>query len=185
MSKARSNPPADPSAAVEQYIFDYLQNLQEGKVLQRIRTDYDPTLDTREKLFPAPKKKSNWESFMRPYIYNPTVFTMILEKVKKKVEELQVQTELNTVPSDPHNDPEKVKELLKLIQLKRHSKGNVSCADETESPATVEDSCMLKRKMELDAHEGNSKRQRNQLEEFREGKNDHFKNCYFSQKIIH
>ncbi|XP_057181536.1 protein TASOR isoform X2 [Triplophysa rosa] len=168
LSKSRSNPPADPSTVVEQHIYDYLKNLQEGKVLQRIRTDYKTTLDIRETVFPAPKKKSNWESFMRPYIYNPAMFTMILERVKKKVEELRVQTELSAVQSDPHNDPEKVKELLKLIQMKRNSKEKLSSAGEIGSPAVVEDACVLKRKMEVDTHEGNSKRHRNQLEELRE-----------------
>lgn len=137
-------------------------------------------------MFPAPKKKSNWESFMRPYIYNPALFTMILERVKKKVEELRVQTELSAVQSEPHNDPEKVKELLKLIQMKRHLKEKLSSAGEigspAVSPAVVEDACVLKRKIEVDAHEGNSKRHRNQLEEFREGKRNGNLKCYFSQK---
>ncbi|KAA0712505.1 Protein TASOR [Triplophysa tibetana] len=172
LSKAKSNPSADPSTAVEQHIYDYLKNLQEGKVLQRICTDYKTTLDIRETVFPAPKKKTNWESFLQPYIYNPAMFTMILERVKKKVEELRVQTELSAVQSEPHNDPEKVKELFKLIQMKRHLKEKLSSAGEigspAVSPAVVEDVCVLKRKIEVDAHEGNSKRHRNQLEEFRE-----------------
>ncbi|XP_051550354.1 protein TASOR isoform X2 [Myxocyprinus asiaticus] len=159
LSKARGDPPTDLSATVEQQVYDYLTNLHEGKPLQRLRTDYDSKLDVREKLFPAPRQKSNWESFMRPYIFNPTAFTMLLERVKQKVEELQVQKDLSTEQTDPPSDPEKVKELLKLIQInKRNSKGTLSGA---ESPDVVEDSCMLKRKLELDAPEGNSKRQRN------------------------
>ncbi|XP_051977651.1 protein TASOR isoform X2 [Xyrauchen texanus] len=159
LSKARGDPPTDPSATVEQQVYDYLTSLREGKPLQRLRTDYDPKLDVREKLFPAPRQKSNWENFMRPYIFNPTVFTMLLERVKQKVEELQVQNNPSAEQTDPPSDPEKVKELLKLIQVnKRNSKGTLSGA---ESPDVVEDTCMLKRKLELDAPEGNSKRQRN------------------------
>ncbi|XP_051549633.1 protein TASOR-like isoform X2 [Myxocyprinus asiaticus] len=168
LSKARSDPPTDPSAAIEQQVYDYLINLREGKPSQRLRTDYDPKLDMKEKLFPAPRQKSNWESFMRLYIYNPTAFTMLLERVKQKVEELQVQNDPSTEQTDPHSDPKKVKELLKLIQLnKRNSKGTLFGAG---SPNVVEDTCTLKRKVELGTPEGSSKRQRNKPfnEEIRE-----------------
>lgn len=162
LSKARSDPPADLSATIEQQVYDYLTNLHEGKPIQRIRTDYDPKLDVREKLFPAPRQKTNWEAFMRPYIYNPAVFAMVLENVKKKVEEFQVQTNLSAEKAPPHDNPEKVKELLKLIQLnKKSSKGKAG------GPEAMEDTYALKRKVDLDALEGSSKRQRN--EEFREG----------------
>ncbi|XP_050950543.1 protein TASOR isoform X6 [Labeo rohita] len=160
LNKARGEPPADLSTAIEQQVYDYLTNLREGKPLQRIRTDYDPKLDVREKLFPAPRQKTNWESFMRPYIYKPVVFTMLLENVKKKVEELRVQTDATAGKTAPHNDPEKVKELLKLIQLnKKNSKGKAGDSEATEDTYT------LKRKVDLDAHEGSSKRQRNQPNE--------------------
>uniref|UniRef100_A0A673KLT7 Protein TASOR-like n=1 Tax=Sinocyclocheilus rhinocerous TaxID=307959 RepID=A0A673KLT7_9TELE len=114
-----------------------------------------------EKLFPAPRQKTNWESFVRPYIYKPAVFTMLLESVKEKVEELRGQPE----GAAPHNDPGKVQELLKLIQRnKKSSKG------EEGDPEPAEDACALKRKLDLDAHEGSSKRQRNQPSaELREG----------------
>ncbi|XP_048032203.1 protein TASOR isoform X1 [Megalobrama amblycephala] len=164
LSKARSDPPADLSATIEQQVYDYLTNHHEGKPIQRIRTDYDPKLDVREKLFPAPRQKTNWEAFMRPYIYNPAMFAMVLENVKKKVEEFQVQTNLSAEKAPPHDNPEKVKELLKLIQLnKKSSKGKAG------SPEAMEDTYALKRKVDLDALEGSSKRQRNQPnEEFRE-----------------
>nr|XP_055073530.1 protein TASOR isoform X1 [Misgurnus anguillicaudatus] len=172
LNKARSDSPADPSTAVEQHIHDCLTNLKEGNFLQRMRIVYNPKLDVREKLFPAPRKKINWEGFMRSYIYNPKVYTIVLERVKNKMEELRVRTTPSNKKTDPHADPEKVKELLKLIQLnKRHSKEKLSCAGETGSPVAMEDTYMLKRKIELDSLDGNSKRQRNQLlnEEFSEG----------------
>ncbi|XP_073700434.1 protein TASOR isoform X2 [Garra rufa] len=164
LSKARGEPPADLSASVEQQVYDYLTNLREGKPLQRIRTDYDPKLDVREKLFPAPRQKTNLESFMRHYIYKPVVFTMLLENVKKKVEELRVQTDTSAGKAAPHDDPEKVKELLKLIHLnKKNSKGKAGDPEATDETHT------LKRKVDLDAQEGSSKRQRNQSnEELRE-----------------
>ncbi|XP_067272436.1 protein TASOR isoform X2 [Pseudorasbora parva] len=156
LREARSDPPADPRTAIEQQVYDYLTNLREGKPIQRIRTDYDPKLDVRERLFPAPRQKTNWEAFMRPYIYNPAVFTMVLENVKKKVEELRVQSAEKATPRD---NPERVKELLELIQLnKKSSQGKAE-----------EDISALKRKMDLNAHEGSSKRQRNQPnEDFRD-----------------
>uniref|UniRef100_A0A673LHP3 Protein TASOR-like n=1 Tax=Sinocyclocheilus rhinocerous TaxID=307959 RepID=A0A673LHP3_9TELE len=149
LNKAHGDPPADLSATIEQQVYDYLTNLREGQSPQRIRTDYDPKLDVRDKLFPALRQKTNWESFVRPYIYKPAVFTMLLENVKKKVEELRVQTER----AAPHNDPVKVKELLKLIQLnKKSSKGKAG------DPEALGDTYTLKRKVDLVAHEGSSKR---------------------------
>ncbi|KTG41105.1 hypothetical protein cypCar_00019362 [Cyprinus carpio] len=157
LSKSRGDPPADLSTAIEQQVYDYLTNLREGQSTQRIRTDYDPKLDVREKLFPAPRQKTNWESFVRPYIYKPAMFTMLLESVKKKVEELRDQTIVSAQKAAPHNDPVKIKELLKLIQLnKKSSKGKPG------DPEATEDTYTLKRKVDLDGHEGSSKRQRNQ-----------------------
>ncbi len=115
---------------------------------------------------------------MRPYIHKPAVFTMLLESVKKKVEELRVQTE----KAAPHSDPEKVKELLKLIQLNKSSKGKAGDAE------AAEDTYTLKRKVDLDAHEGSSKRQRNQpSQELREGEENEdflFLSIYRGKKIL-
>lgn len=157
LSKSRSDPPAELGTTVEQQVYDYLTNLREGKPVQRIRTDYDPKLDVREKLFPAPRQKTNWESFMRPYIFNPAKYTMVQENVKKKVEELQFPSEPSTRKAASQNDPVKVKELLKLIQMNR--KGSQG---DTAGPEAVEDTCTLKRKVDLDDHEESSKRHRNQ-----------------------
>ncbi len=61
---------------------------------------------------------------------------MLLESVKKKVEELRVQTE----KAAPHSDPEKVKELLKLIQLnKKSSKGRREMQRRQRTPTHPEE----------------------------------------------
>uniref|UniRef100_A0A8C1PA78 Transcription activation suppressor a n=1 Tax=Cyprinus carpio TaxID=7962 RepID=A0A8C1PA78_CYPCA len=184
LSKSRGDPPADLSTAIEQQVYDYLTNLREGQSTQRIRTDYDPKLDVREKLFPAPRQKTNWESFVRPYIYKPAMFTMLLESVKKKVEELRDQTIVSAQKAAPHNDPVKIKELLKLIQLnKKSSKGKPG------DPEATEDTYTLKRKVDLDGHEGSSKRQRNQPnKELREGEENEFciyDSFYFFSHLVY
>uniref|UniRef100_A0A8C2FYR5 Transcription activation suppressor a n=1 Tax=Cyprinus carpio TaxID=7962 RepID=A0A8C2FYR5_CYPCA len=184
LSKSRGDPPADLSTAIEQQVYDYLTNLREGQSPQRIRTDYDPKLDVREKLFPAPRQKTNWESFVRPYIYKPAMFTMLLESVKKKVEELRDQTIVSAQKAAPHNDPVKIKELLKLIQLnKKSAKGKPG------DPEATEDTYTLKRKVDLDAHEGSSKRQRNQPnKELREGEENEFciyDSFYFFSHLVY
>ncbi len=94
---------------------------------------------------------------------------MLLESVKKKVEELRVQTER----AASHSDPDKVQELLKLIQLnKKSSKGQAG------DPEPAEDICTLKRKVDLEAHEGSSKRLRNQpSEKLREGEENEDQGC--------
>lgn len=141
LSKARSDSPADPSACVQQTVCEYLTNLRLGKPVQRVRTDYDPKLDVREKLFPAPRQKTSWEPFLRPYIYSPGLFTLAHGSLKTAVEEL----------GSAQENPERVKDLLELIQLnKKSSQGSAGAPEATE-----------KRKGEPHTPEGPAKRQRN------------------------
>lgn len=144
LSKARADPPTDPSACVQQAVCEYLTNLRLGKPVQRVRTDYDPKLDVREKLFPAPRQKTNWEPFLRPYIYSPGLFTLAHGSLKTAVEELGGT-------GSAQENPERVKELLELIQLnKKSSQGSAGAPEAAE-----------KRKGEPHTPEGPSKRQRN------------------------
>ncbi|XDV21846.1 hypothetical protein PO909_026866, partial [Leuciscus waleckii] len=144
LSKARADPPADPSACVQQTVCEYLTNLRLGKPVQRVRTDYDPKLDVREKLFPAPRQKTSWEPFLRPYIYSPGLFTLAHGSLKTAVEELGRA-------GSAQENPERVKELLELIQLnKKSSQGSAGAPEAPE-----------KRKGEPHAPEGPAKRQRN------------------------
>ncbi|XP_077088075.1 protein TASOR [Siphateles boraxobius] len=143
LSKARADPPADPSACVQQTVCEYLTDLRMGKPVQRVRTDYDPKLDVREKLFPAPRQKSNLEPFLRPYIHSPGLFTLAHRRLKEAVEELRSAA-----------SPERVQELLELIQLKRSSQGSAGAPEAPE-----------KRKGDHHAPEGAAKRQRNKPSE--------------------
>ncbi|TRZ00907.1 hypothetical protein DNTS_001090 [Danionella cerebrum] len=144
LSQARADPPADLGATVELQLYHYLSNLHEGKPLANVKTGYDCKLDLKKKLFPAPRQKANWESFMRPYIFNPAAFTMLQERVATKVEELLVlhAPVLNRIT--PHDDPGRLTALLKEGSLE-----------------TMGESYTLKRKMDLDNHDESSKRHRN------------------------
>ncbi|XP_056095994.1 protein TASOR [Rhinichthys klamathensis goyatoka] len=142
LSKARADPPADPSACVQQSVCEYLTHLRLGKPVQRVRTDYDPKLDVREKLFPAPRQKPSLEPFLRPYIYSPGLFTLALHGLKATVEELGHA-------GSAQENPERVQELLELIQLNKKSSQGGAGAEAAE-----------KRKGELHAAEGAAKRQR-------------------------
>ncbi|XP_039513117.1 protein TASOR isoform X1 [Pimephales promelas] len=142
LSKARADPPADPSACVQQSVCEYLTHLRLGKPMQRVRTDYDPKLDVREKLFPAPRQKPSIEPFLRPYIYSPGLFTLGLHGLKAEVEEL-------VHAGTAQENPERVQELLELIQLNKKSSQGGAGAEAAE-----------KRKGELHAAEGAAKRLR-------------------------
>uniref|UniRef100_A0A3B4EP80 DUF3715 domain-containing protein n=1 Tax=Pygocentrus nattereri TaxID=42514 RepID=A0A3B4EP80_PYGNA len=159
LGKVRCNPPANLGAGVEQQVHDYLSSIREGKLIQRVRLDYDHKLDEREKLFPAPRQKYNWENYVRSYFYNPHLFTMPVENAKKMVEELRCVPESSTDSEtadgiEVHSDPERLKELLKLIQIKKNlaakQKGN-------ESDEGASDTHGLKRKSEDEANETSPK----------------------------
>ncbi|KAL6464892.1 hypothetical protein MHYP_G00272090 [Metynnis hypsauchen] len=159
LGKVRCNPPANLGAGVEQQVHDYLSSIREGKLIQRVRLDYDHKLDEREKLFPAPRQKYNWENYVRSYFYNPHLFTMPVENAKKMVEELGCVPESSTDSEtadgvEAHSDPERLKELLKLIQIKKNlaakQKGN-------ESDEGASDTRGLKRKSEDEANETSPK----------------------------
>ncbi|XP_060713890.1 protein TASOR isoform X1 [Tachysurus vachellii] len=98
LSKVRCNPPANLSAGVEQQAHDYLSSLHESKPMQRVRIDYDSKLDDREKLFPAPRQRFNWEGYIHSYFYNPGLFTMPLVNTKKMVEMFRFVPESRSDP---------------------------------------------------------------------------------------
>ncbi|XP_076850394.1 protein TASOR isoform X2 [Brachyhypopomus gauderio] len=125
LNKVRCNPPANLGAGVEQQAQDYLSGLREGKLAQRVRLDYDHKLDEREKLFPAPRQKYNWESYLRSYFYGPGMFTMPVEKAKNMVDVLWCSPESCVESKDGDEtpaDPERLKELLNLIQMNKNRK---------------------------------------------------------------
>uniref|UniRef100_A0A4W4FAB1 Transcription activation suppressor a n=1 Tax=Electrophorus electricus TaxID=8005 RepID=A0A4W4FAB1_ELEEL len=144
LNKVRANPPAILSAGVEQQAYDYLSSLREGKLVQRARLDYDHKLDEREKLFPAPRQKYNWESYVRSYFYAPGMFTMPVEKAKNMVDLLWCPPEACMEIQDGNEapaDPERLKELLKLIQMnknlkvaKQEKKGGAPCRSSPGEP---------------------------------------------------
>ncbi|KAI4881039.1 hypothetical protein NFI96_027968 [Prochilodus magdalenae] len=154
LGKVRCNPPANLGAGVEQQAHDYLSSIREGKLIQRVRLDYDHKLDEREKLFPAPRQKYNWENYVRSYFYNPHLFTMPVENAKNMVEKLrcvpETSTDSETADSvEAHSDPERLKELLKLIQIKK----KVAKQKGTGSDEGASDTHGLKRKSEEEANE--------------------------------
>uniref|UniRef100_A0A8B9JPC5 Transcription activation suppressor a n=1 Tax=Astyanax mexicanus TaxID=7994 RepID=A0A8B9JPC5_ASTMX len=157
LSKVRSNPPSNLGSGVEQQAHDYLSSLREGKLVHRVRLDYDHKLDEREKLFPAPRQKYNWENYVRSYFFSPHLFTMPVEKAKNMVETLRyIPPESSSDMEakggiEPHQDPEKLKQLLKLIQLSKDQK--VAKKKESDSEEGASESHGLKRKIEDEENE--------------------------------
>lgn len=120
LSKVRCNPPDNVSAGVEQQAHEYLNSLQESKPIQRVRLDYDVKLDDREKLFPAPRQRFNWEGYIRSYFYSPGLYTMPVENAKNMVEMFRCAPRSRTDPetadfAEAPSDPEGM--VLKLIQM--------------------------------------------------------------------
>ncbi|XP_030633115.1 protein TASOR [Chanos chanos] len=162
LCKVRCNPPGDLSVGVEQQAHDYLSSRREGKPLQRIRVEYDHKLDEREKLFPAPRQRLKWESYLHSYFYGPKYFMMPVQKAKDLVEKFRCVPEPSPVTEsenldDPtsaarrngqhhvqaHEDPERLKELLKLIQMsKKKERAKQAVKDQEGTTQT------LKRKLE-------------------------------------
>lgn len=87
--------------------------------------DYDIKLDDREKLFPAPRQRFNWEGYVHSYLYNSGVYTMPVVNAKKIVEMFRCIPESRPDPEtmdagEAHGDPEGMTELLKnLLQMNK------------------------------------------------------------------
>ncbi|KAF7656332.1 hypothetical protein LDENG_00042900 [Lucifuga dentata] len=85
--KARANPTTELSASVERHARDYLSGLNDGTVLQYPMSEYDTKLDERDKLFSAPKlHRANMDSYLRSYLYSPTLYLLAVAKAKQMVE---------------------------------------------------------------------------------------------------
>lgn len=149
LSKVRCNPPPNLSAGVEQQAREYLSSLHESKPIQRVRLDYDIKLDDREKLFPAPRQRFKWESYIDSYFYSPGLYTMPVEKARNLVETFRCVpesgTDLETTDAPKaFSEPEGIKEeFLKLIQMNK-----IKEAKQKDVPSETRG---LKRKVEEEA----------------------------------
>lgn len=120
-----------------------------------MHVNYDQKLDDRERLFPAPRNKLNLEAYLHSYIYCPNLYCIPVAKVEAVMDSAQNSLECCTASTQElaaegsgsngpgvDKDPEKVQQLLKLIQIQKQQAGKALEA----SPALS-----LKRKCEGEA----------------------------------
>ncbi|KAJ8404108.1 hypothetical protein AAFF_G00344580 [Aldrovandia affinis] len=151
LMKARSSPSADLAARVERQAQDYLSGRDDGKVRLYYMNEYKQDLDERERLPPTPKQKHNLEGCLRSYIYRPNVYLLAVEQARGMVASMRKPPEYSPVSdwegsdgqppehkgagsqangahgapqSQADGDPEKMRELLKLIQMWKRSDGD-------------------------------------------------------------
>ncbi|XP_035243385.1 protein TASOR isoform X2 [Anguilla anguilla] len=182
LMKVRSNPPADLGAGVERQARDYLSGRDDGKVRLYYMNEYKQNLDERDKLHPAPKQKHNLEAYLRSYIYRPDVYLLAVVQAREMVESLRRAPEYSPVSdwegsdgqgpgatsagaaaqangahgAQADNDPEKMRELLKLIQMWKRNEGEArqvgEARDGREGPEEpIWEARGLKRKLEEEA----------------------------------
>ncbi|KAJ8378731.1 hypothetical protein AAFF_G00236510 [Aldrovandia affinis] len=178
LMKVRSNPSADLAAGVERQVRHYLSRRDDGKVRLYYMNEYKQNLDEQEKLHPAPKQKHNLEGYLRSYIYRPNVYLLAVVQAREMVDTMRRPPEYSPVSdwegsdgqppehkgvgaqangahgvplSQADNDPEKMRELLKLIQMWKRNEGEAWHAGEGggEGPeGRGWEACGLKRKLE-------------------------------------
>lgn len=154
LSKVRCNPPPNLSAGVEQLVHEYLSSLQESKPIQRVRLDYDVKLDDREKVFPAPRQKFNWEGYVRSYFFSPGLYTLPVQKAKNITEKFRCVPEYSTDPetvdsTEDHGKPEGTNKGSKLLHTNK--------TKEAKLKEVRLDTHGLKRKSEEDAQNVSAK----------------------------
>ncbi|XP_062842638.1 protein TASOR [Trichomycterus rosablanca] len=160
LSKIRVIVPSNPSAAVQQQAYEYLTSIRESKPVQPVRLSYDQKLDYKEEVFPGPRQRFNWESYMRPYTYFPRLFTIPVEKATSMVESLCSVPDSGSAPETEdcmkdQSDPERLMELLNLIQMNKNLEETVLIERRLEEVASGAHG--LKRKLEEEVQEVNSK----------------------------
>nr|XP_023667074.1 protein TASOR isoform X1 [Paramormyrops kingsleyae] len=185
LMKVRLNPPPDLAAGVQRQARDYLSGCSGGKVRLYYMTEYQQNLDTVNKLRPVLWRGHNRERCLRAYLYGPSFYLLPVKQAKEMMESGRCPPEYSPVsdwegsdgqPSDgkqaavaarsngahgpqatsADNDPEKMKELLRLIQMcKRNFEGDGRLAAEGRDAAEegVWDSRAPKRKLEQEAAE--------------------------------
>uniref|UniRef100_A0A667ZX75 Transcription activation suppressor b n=1 Tax=Myripristis murdjan TaxID=586833 RepID=A0A667ZX75_9TELE len=174
--KLRPNPGKDLSSGVERQAHDYLTRMESATVRPFILPEYKQNLDERSNLHPAPRPKYNMENLLRTYVHSPTTYILSLTKAKDMIERIQnpvpppapAPVEYSPVSdwggsdrgsdraerpqsqrlrlSQNEYDKDKMKQLLKLIQL--HKKDGTW------------DTHSLKRKLEGEDRGGMNKHQR-------------------------
>ncbi|KAL2091642.1 hypothetical protein ACEWY4_013905 [Coilia grayii] len=151
----QTTPPANPSIAVEQQLSDFLSGQREGKLLPRVHIDYDHKLDDRERLFPAPRNKLNLEAYLQSYICCPNLYCIPVAKAQVMMDTPPKLQECCTASNQElavdgsrfsgagvDKDPEKVQQLLELIQIQKQQ-----AAKGSEAPPAM----TVKRKREDEA----------------------------------
>nr|XP_046240860.1 uncharacterized protein tasora isoform X2 [Scatophagus argus] len=85
--KARANAPPELSASVERQAREYFIGLNDSKLRQYPMGKYEPKLDERGKLFPAPKHhRVNMEGYLRSYLYSPALYLLSVARARLMVE---------------------------------------------------------------------------------------------------
>ncbi|XP_058855285.1 protein TASOR-like isoform X1 [Acipenser ruthenus] len=173
LMKSRNNTSTPPNIAVERCANDYLRNLPEGgrkRIREFVLYEYDQKLDHKKALFTPPYVKTNIDKALHFYLYESNAFKLSLSRVREMVESSLRVPECSREGSEgkceskrlgrgngsehaplsqktSHNamdDPEKLKELIHLIQSRKKHMGEGAESEEFKSVHS------LKRKLEGD-----------------------------------
>ncbi|KAK1161554.1 protein TASOR-like [Acipenser oxyrinchus oxyrinchus] len=173
LMKSRNNTSTPPNIAVERCAKDYLRNLPEGgrkRIREFVLYEYDQKLDHKKALFTPPYVKTNIDKALHFYLYESNAFKLSLSRVREMVESSLRVPESSRESSEgkceskrlgwgngsehaplsqktSHNamdDPEKLKELIHLIQSRKKHMGEGAESEEFKSVRS------LKRKLEGD-----------------------------------
>ncbi|MGH0154766.1 UNVERIFIED_CONTAM: hypothetical protein FKN15_028012 [Acipenser sinensis] len=173
LMKSRNNTSTPPNIAVERCAKDYLRNLPEGgrkRIREFVLYEYDQKLDHKKALFTPPYIKTNIDEALHFYLYESNAFKLSLSRVREMVESSLRVPECSREGSEgkceskrlgrgngleyaplsqkiSHNamdDPEKLKELIHLIQSRKKHMGEGAESEEFKSVRS------LKRKLEED-----------------------------------
>ncbi|KAL4655670.1 protein TASOR-like isoform X3 [Arapaima gigas] len=174
-SELRTNPPADLSAGVLRQAWDYLSGRECGSVRLYYMNEYNQNLDDRDQVRAAPRKPHSKErACLRSYLCCPGSYLFAVRQAQEMMESHRGPPEYSPVsdwegsdsqpaaarsngthgPQLAHadNDPEKMKELLRLIQMcKRNLEGEVRQTG--EGMEGIWDARGLKRKLEIESTE--------------------------------
>uniref|UniRef100_A0A672HN93 Transcription activation suppressor b n=1 Tax=Salarias fasciatus TaxID=181472 RepID=A0A672HN93_SALFA len=177
--KLRPNPGKDLSAGVERQATDYLTRMDSGTVRPFILPEYKYNVDERTNPPPAPRHKFNMEAVLRTYVHNPVNYILPVNKVKDIIERIRnpyspvsdwggsdrgsdrSERPAERPPlrlSQNEYDKDKMKQLLKLIQL--HKKALVKDPGKEQGEDGAWDANSLKRKFEGEDGGAVNKRQR-------------------------
>ncbi|KAK7899418.1 hypothetical protein WMY93_020271 [Mugilogobius chulae] len=125
LGKARTNPPPELSAGVEQQAREYLHGIKEGVLRTYPMAQYEAELEQAGRQYPVPVlHRLGLESCLQPYLRGPALYLLLLSRVRAMVQQLCARPQ--SAKEQRAQGDQKMQQLIDLVlSCKRNAEKEV------------------------------------------------------------